>query len=335
MVPGTSVTPSPGRSRASSALAALPMPELIAAILLVVVFSVACAVVPGFFDARYLLARSTLDMEAGLLAITMTFVIGAGHIDLSVASILVLTSAVVAKLHGAAPGVPFWVLVVLAPAFGGVLGLCNGLLVTRFNLPSLIVTLATMAGFRGLAQVLIGDASVRAPQSFVGFDNMLVANLIPMPVVVFLAAAAILSLVLHKTVFGRYVLAMGTNPDVALYSGVPVARATNYIFMLSGAASGIAAMMMFSRFGAVEWVHAQGMELDVITAVVLGGASVFGGRATVIGSALALVLIFVIHAALDLSDISGPVQNGAVGAMLIIAVLLSNGVLRLQGRLAD
>jgi rhamnose transport system permease protein len=335
MSSSTLAMPSSTRSRLWSALASLPMPELIAAVLLAIAFSIAGAIVPGFLDGNYLLARSTIDMEAALLAITMTFVIGAGHIDLSVASILVLTSAVVARLHGAAPGVPMTVLVILAPVFGGILGLFNGVLVTRFNLPSLIVTLATMASFRGLAQVLIGDASARAPKLFVGFDNMLLADTIPMPVVVFLGAAVVLSLVLHKTVFGRYVLAMGTSPDAALYSGVPVTRATNGIFVLSGMASGIAAMMMFSRYGTVEWVHAQGMELDVVTAVVLGGASVFGGRATVIGSALALVLIFVIHAALDLSDISGPVQNGAVGALLIIAVLLSNGVLRLQGRRAD
>lgn len=322
----------PGSSSIRAIAAALATPEFIAAILLAVGFTVSSIVVSGFFDAEYLLGRSTIDMEAGLLAITMTFVIGAGHIDLSVASILVLTSGIVGKLHGIAPGVPMPLLAALAPVLGGLFGLFNGVLVTRLGLPSLIVTLATMAGFRGLAQVLIGDNSVPAPESFVGFDKVWLAGWLPMPVVVFLVAAGVLSLVLHKTVFGRYVLAMGTSPEAARYAGVPVGLATCGVFILSGVASGIAAMMMFSRYGAVEWNHAMGLELDVVTAVVLGGASVFGGRATVIGSAVALVLISILHAALDLSDVSGPVQNGAVGAMLIVAVLLSNGLMRLQGR---
>jgi rhamnose transport system permease protein len=181
------------RHAGRAAVAALAAPELIAAVLLTVGFTVASTVVRGFLDPEYLLGRATIDMEAGLLAITMTFVIGAGHIDLSVASILVLTSAVVARLHGAAPDVPVPVLAALAPVIGGALGLFNGVLVTRLGLPSLIVTLATMAGFRGLAQVLIGDTAVDAPAPLAGFDKALLAGIVPAPVVVFLGAAAVLS----------------------------------------------------------------------------------------------------------------------------------------------
>lgn len=332
------VAPAPGAPesprRLSAALALLATPEVIAVVLLAAGFTFAAVALPSFLDAEYLLDRGTIDMEAGLLAITMTFVIGAGHIDLSVASILVLTSAIVAKLHTVA-GVPLVPLVLLAPVIGGLLGAFNGVCVTRLGLPSLIVTLATMAGFRGVAQLLVGDASVRAPSWFTGFDKLLLSGFLPMPVVVFLAAGLVLGLVLHKTLFGQYVLAMGTSPDAALYAGVPVGRATLAIFVLSGAACGVAAMMRFSRLGGVEWHHAMGMELDVVTAVVLGGASVFGGRATVVGSAVALVLIFVLHAALDLRDVPGPAQNGAVGALLIVAVLLSNGMSVLQGRRID
>ena len=318
-------------SRSAPLLRALAVPEVIAAVLLAAGFTLSSVLLPRFLDADYLLDRSTIDMEAGLIAIAMTFVIGAGHIDLSVASILALTSAVVAKLH-VTMNIPLVPLVILAPLFGALLGLFNGVIVARLGLPSLIVTLATMAGYRGITQVLIGDKSIRAPEWFSGFDQMIVAGWVPMPVVVFLAAALVLSLVLHKTLFGRYVLAIGTNPDAALYSGVPVARATCAIFVLSGMAAGAGAMMMFSRLKVARWDAAVGMELDVITAVVLGGASIFGGRATVIGSAIALVLIFVLHTAMGLKNISLQIQNGAVGALLIVAVLLSSGMARLQGR---
>jgi rhamnose transport system permease protein len=305
-------------------------PEVIAALLLAAGFTLSAVLLPRFLDADYLLDRSTIDMEAGLIAIAMTFVIGAGHIDLSVASILALTCAIVAKLHAVA-GVPLLPLVIAAPFIGGLLGAVNGLIVTRIGLPSLIVTLATMAGYRGLTQVLIGDDSIRAPEAFSGFDQVWVAGWVPMPVVVFLFAAVVLSLVLHKTTFGRNVLAIGTNPEAALYAGVPVGRATLGIFVLSGVTSGAAAMMMFSRLKVARWDHAAGMELDVITAVVLGGASIFGGRATVIGSAIALVLIFVLHTAMGLRNISLQIQNGAVGGLLIVAVLLSSGLAGLQG----
>jgi rhamnose transport system permease protein len=128
------------------------------------------------------------------------------------------------------------------------------------------------------------------------------------------------------------VLAIGTNPEAALYAGVPVARATVAIFVLSGVASGAAAMMWFSRLGRIEWQHANAMELSVITAVVLGGASIFGGRATVVGSVLALLLIFVIRTAMGLKNVSEPQVIGVIGALLIVAVLLSSGTARLQGR---
>jgi rhamnose transport system permease protein len=315
-------------------LATLSTPEVIAGLLLAIGFTLSAAMLPRFLSVEYLLDRSTIDMEAGLLAIAMTFVIGAGHIDLSVASILALTAAIVAKLHASA-GVPLVPLVILAPVIGGLLGAFNGIIVTRLGLPSLIVTLATMASYRGITQVLIGDASIRAPEWFSGFDQLLVGGWVPMPVVVFLAMAVVMSLILHKTLFGRYVLAIGTNPEASLYSGVPVARATMAIFILSGMAAGVAAMMMFSRIKVARWDAARGMELDVVTAVVLGGASIFGGRATVIGSAIALVLIFVLHAAMGMQDISVQKQNGAVGALLIVAVLMSSGMARLRGQRVD
>jgi rhamnose transport system permease protein len=307
-------------------------PELMSLALLVIAFTVAASVLPRFLDARYLLDRSTVYMEAGIMALAMTFVIAAGHIDLSCAAILALTGALVMKLH-ASLGVPMLPLMVLAPIIGAALGAVNGLVVSRLNIPSLVVTLATMAAYRGFAQALIGDNSVPMPATYAGFDDVLLAGTsLPMPVALFIVVAIVLGLVLHKTLFGAYVLALGTNAEASRYSGIPVGRTTAGVFVLSGLAAGVGAMMMCSRFAFARWDHALGLELDVITAVVLGGASIFGGRATIFGTVIALLLIGVLQSAMGLANVDGEYQATANGALLIFAVIASNLAARLQGR---
>jgi rhamnose transport system permease protein len=153
-----------------------------------------------------------------------------------------------------------------------------------------------------------------------------------MPVVLFVALAIVLALVLHKTLFGAYVLALGTNGEAARYAGIPVGRTAAGVFILSGLAAGIGAMMMCSRFAFARWDHAMGLELDVITVVVLGGASIFGGRATIAGTVVALLLIGVVQSAMGLANVDGEYQATANGALLIFAVIASNLAARLQGR---
>lgn len=299
-------------------------PESITAALLVVALGVSAAFVPRFLDAAYLLDRSSLYMEVGLMALGMTFVIVAGHIDLSCASILALVGTSIATLH-AKLGVPLLPLIFLAPLLGAVLGGINGLVVARLGLPSLVVTLATMALYRGLAQVLLGDHSVSLPSWFTGIERVTIAGtLLPVPLVFFLGLAVALGLVLHKTVFGAWVFAMGTNAEAARYSGVPVARVTISVFVMSGVLSAMAAMIMISRLGVVRYDHALGLELDVITAVVLGGASIFGGRGTVTGSVLALFLIAVLQTGMGVANVKAEYQATASGALLIVAVLMGN-----------
>lgn len=307
-------------------------PELMSVALLITAFTVAATTLPMFLDARYLLDRSTVYMEVGIMALAMTLVIAAGHIDLSCAAILALTGALTMKLH-ATLGLPMLPLLLLAPLIGGVLGAVNGVVVARLGIPSLVVTLATMAGYRGLAQALIGDHSLPVPAAYAGFDDVLLAGTaLPMPVVLFVALAIVLALVLHKTLFGAYVLALGTNGEAARYAGIPVGRTAAGVFILSGLAAGIGAMMMCSRFAFARWDHAMGLELDVITVVVLGGASIFGGRATIAGTVVALLLIGVVQSAMGLANVDGEYQATANGALLIFAVIASNLAARLQGR---
>ena len=299
-------------------------PEWMTAGLLVAVFGVSAVFVPRFLDAAYLFDRSSLYMEAGLMALGMTFVIVGGHIDLSCASMLALVGTVVATLH-VKVGWPLLPLVFLAPLLGAMLGGINGIVVARLGLPSLVVTLATMALYRGLAQVLLGDHSLNLPSWFTGIERVTIAGtLVPVPMVLFLGMAVALGWVLHQTVFGTWLFAMGTNAEAAQYSGVPVERVTMSVFVISGVLSAMAAIIMISRLGVAWYDHALGLELDVITAVVLGGVSIFGGRGTVAGTVLALFLIAVLQTGMGVANVKAEYQATASGALLILAVLMSN-----------
>jgi rhamnose transport system permease protein len=313
-------------------LGILAIPELMVGALLVIAFVVCAALEPFFRDATYLLDRTSLFMEVGLMAVGMSFVIVGGHIDLSCASILALVGAVIAALS-VRWHVPFFALMLAAPLLGAILGGVNGVLVSRLGLPSLVITLGTMAVYRGLAQVLIGDHSEPVPSWFVGIDRITIGDSpIAMPLVIFLSLAVVLGLVLHRTVFGRWIFAMGTNSEAAVYSGVPVQSVTISCFVLSGVLSAVAALMMMSRLGVARYDNAQGLELDVITAVVLGGTSIFGGRGTMIGTVLALFLIGVLQTGMGVANIKSEYQATANGGLLIFAVLASNGLAWLRGK---
>jgi rhamnose transport system permease protein len=324
----------PSSAAGSALLAILGSPEWMVGVLLVLALAFCAATEPYFRNAGYLFDRSSLVMETGVMAVGMTFVIIGGHIDLSCASMLALVGAVVASLSvSSRVHIPFLVLVLLAPVLGAILGGVNGIIVAKLRLPSLVVTLATMAVYRGLAQALIGDHSVSVPDWFTGIDQMLVGPTpVAMPMVIFLSLAVALGLVLHRTVAGRWVFAMGTNSEAALYAGVPVAGVTVGCFVLSGVLSAVAALMMMSRLGNARFDHAQGAELDVITAVVLGGASIFGGRGTMFGTVLAMFLLFVLQTGMGVHNIKSEYQLAAIGGLLIFAVLASNGLAWLRGK---
>jgi rhamnose transport system permease protein len=304
----------------------LATPELMVGLLLVIAFAVCSSLEPNFRDMGYLCYRSSLYMEVGVMAVGMSFVVIGGHIDLSCASTLALVGAVTTTLS-VHHHVPFALLLALTPVLGIVLGGINGVIVAWLGLPSLVVTLGTMAVYRGLAQVLVGDHSEPVPDWFIGLDQVVIGNSPrAMPLVIFLGLAIALGLVLHRTVFGRWVFALGTNPQAALYAGVPVAKVTIGFFTLSGVLSSLASLMMMSRMGIARYDNASGQELDVITTVVLGGASIFGGRGTMFGTVLALLLVGTLQAGMGLANIKSEYQATANGALLIFAVLASNGL---------
>lgn len=298
-------------------------PECVAAGLLVIAFVISAVLEPRFLDAGYLFDRAGLYYETGLMTLAMTYVIVAGHIDLSITSILALVGAILTTLNVRA-GVPFGILIPLAPVLGGLLGWLNGALVGRRGLPSLVVTLGTMALYRGIAQILLGDHSLPVPDWFTGIQSLGIPHTyLSLPLLLFVAASVGFGLFLHRTVFGRWVTAVGVSPEASLYSGVPVARVVSRVFVLSGVTAGIAALLMLSRLGVARYDHARGLELDVITAVVLGGTDIFGGRGTIFGSVAALLLLAVAQTGMGVAGVKAEIQVTAVGALLIAAVLIA------------
>jgi len=326
VAPSPQSTPAPAPAPSGGVLKRLFLrTEFATAVLLVLAFIISTRLSPYFLDVQYLFDTTSLYVETGLIALAMTFVIISGNIDLSVAANLALTACVTGMLYEGA-GLPLPLVLVLAIALSGFLGWLNGVLVARLALPSIAVTLGTMALYRGIAQILVGDHSIMGfPEWFTGVDRIAVgATPASAPLVIFLGIALVLGLVLHKTIWGRWVFVLGTNEDAARHSGVPVGSVKTWVFVLAGVMSGLAGIIMVSRLGVARFDHARGLELDAITAVVLGGASIYGGRGTIFGTVLALALIAILKTGMGVANVKAENQLAVIGTLLIVAVILTN-----------
>jgi rhamnose transport system permease protein len=294
---------------------------IVPAVLLVIAAIVGSRLSTHFLNVDYLLDSSTLYMETGLLALAMTFIIISGNIDLSVASNIVLTACLTAKLMSSGVGtIPA---VLFALTMGTALGAINGLLVAKLKLPSFLVTLGTMATYRGAAQAILGPVSVKLPKAFIGIDEALVAKL-PWPLVVFLLFAVITGLILHRTVFGRWTYAVGTSESAATYSGVPVDRVKISVFAMVGFMAGVGALLLNSRLGVARYDLATGWELDAITVAVVGGCAITGGKGSIFGTVLATFLVMVMKTAMGVANVKAEYQLTVIGALLILTVLAGN-----------
>jgi rhamnose transport system permease protein len=320
------------RSRAKDLLVrALLRPEAVPLVLLILAFIGGSLLSPYFLDVRFLLNNTSTYIEIGIMVLGMVFIIISGNIDLSVASTLALVACVAGVTYFDL-GVPMAITLPLALVLGGLLGYINGLLVTRLKLPSLAVTLATLALYRGVANILVGDDSrpklawsrdIVFPDWFLGVNQVTLLG-IPLPLFIFLVLAVVLGLLLHKTVFGRWVYTIGNNREAARYSGVPVEWVERSIFALAGFLSGVAGMIMVSRLSVARYDHARGWELDVITAVVLGGVDIRGGRGSMLGAVIAFFLIFVLRTGMGVANVKAESQLFLIGVLLILSVIISN-----------
>ena len=284
----------------------------------------AAVFVPGF-TSGFNISQAIAGMsEKALIVLPMVLLIIAREIDLSVASMLALTSVVLGILVQA--GVSLFPSILIVLLFGMVLGAFNGAMVTWLGLPSLVVTLGTLAMFRGIGYILIGSRSINQfPDALTNFGiNNVGEAPLPWTIVPFLMVAPIFAVVLQRTPIGRRIYAIGGNPDAALYSGVKTRRIRFWLFVLSGLICAIAGIVFTARLSNARANNAVGFELDVITIVLLGGINVFGGRGRLTGVLWALFLIALVRNVLGLSQIGGDAQGTVIGLILIISLLLCN-----------
>jgi len=261
-------------------------------------------------------------MEVAIMALPMTLIIVAGEIDLSVESMAGLASAILGFLWAA--GVPIWIGIPVVLVIGALGGLMNGLLVARAGLPSLVVTLGTLALFRGLALIVLGPRGISDfPDAFteLGFGRV-PGTPIPWPFVIFIALAVLLGIVLHRTWIGRQIYAIGKNAGAARYSGVRVTRVKIGLFVLSGLIASLAGIILTSRLSSARADAGAGMTLTVVTVVLLGGVNIFGGSGTIPGVALAVIAVAVMQNALRLASVTVEVQSIALGSLLILSVVI-------------
>jgi rhamnose transport system permease protein len=242
-------------------------------------------------------------------------------IDISVASIVALSSVVMAHLYTL--GVPMEIAVLICLAVGAVCGLINGLLIVKFKeLSAVIVTLATMIIYRGIAYIILEDQSAGSFPEWFGFLGWGYVYGIPFILIAFVVLAVIFGLLLHKTTFGRRVYAIGNNPTASRFSGVQVDKIK--IITLAGIMAAITALFLTSRMGSTRPNVALGYELDVIAMVVLGGISTAGGKGKMLGAIIAIFLIGYLRYGLGLINIPAQVLMIIIGLLLIIAVMVPN-----------
>jgi rhamnose transport system permease protein len=304
---------------------------LLLAILIVVVI-VNSLQAPAYLSVKNQVNLFQLFIEKLIVALAMTFVIINGEIDLSVASIMGLTACLVGRLFEL--GAPMEIALVAGLAIGVLCGAFNAFWIARVGLPSLVVTLAGLIGFRGLALVLVEDRSVTNFPLWLGkLGQQPILGPFPLALIVFFVLAIVAVIILHFSGFGRYVYVIGANRDVARYSGVKVRQVKMILFIASGLIASAAGVLFAARLGAVRGSTAEGFELDIITMVLMGGVSLSGGAGSLYGVLLSILIILNLRNGMSLANLTGHIQTGVIGTLLILSVLVPNLVSAARERL--
>lgn len=308
------------------------MPQLVMGLLLFAMVVVFQSQSPHFVTVDNLFEAARLACPLGLVSLGMLAVILTGGIDLSVGAVLALVSISIGMLFSA--GVGIWPAILLGLAIGMGCGAVNGLLITRIGLPPIVVTLATLAFSRGVATGASGARSFPIP-SDVAFLGQGSFGPVPVPLIVVAVVAVTLAFVLNRTGFGRSVYALGNNELASRFAGINVDRVKLSLYILSGFLSALAAVVYSSMVSSAKSDFGTGYELNALTAVVLGGTLLTGGRGGVGGTLLALAIIGAVHNGMDILTVSADVQLVIVGLILITTVVLYQtvGVSGSRGRL--
>ena len=325
--------PQPGRAipnrLTSPASRALKSWETLLAVVAITIFLLNAWASPYFLDPWNLSDATFNFTEKAMIAFAMALLIVAGEIDLSVGAIVALASTTMGVAMGM--GAPTPVLVAVGLSTGLACGAFNGVLVARFGLPSIVVTIGTISLFRGISYIVLGDRAFTGyPADFAWFGQGYVFWVITVELVIFALSALVFGVLLHRTSFGRTVYAIGNNATAARFSGIRVDRVRFILFLLTGLMSGIAAICLTSRLGSTRPSIAAGFELEVVTIVVLGGVSILGGSGTIPGVVLAAFVMGLVTFGLGLLNVPGIVMSIVVGLLLIGVIAVPRLISKLR-----
>jgi len=281
------------------------------------------ALAPQFLTLQNQINLFQLSIEKIIVVLAMTFIIINAEIDLSVASVMGLAACAFGVL--VENGVPASLAILLCLALGLLSGAFNAFWITVAGIPSLVVTLAMLIAYRGFARVLLEDRGISGfPLWFGDLGQKPFLGPLPLAIVLFLILLAVLSYVLHATGFGREVYVIGNSAEVARFSGVRVRRVKSVLFMMSGGIAALAGLLYAARLASVRGDAALGFELDIITIVLLGGVSIFGGKGSMLGVLLSVLIVLNLRNGMALNNVTGHVQTGVIGILLIVSVLGPN-----------
>ena len=304
--------------------------EILLLAVLVAIVAMNIARSPFYLGVGNIVNLFQLSIEKIIVALMLTLIIVNAEIDLSVASIMGLAAAVMAWLFQL--GVPLPLAVLAAMVSGALAGLNNGFWIAYLGLPSLAVTLAGLIGYRGIARILLEDRAIgNYPEWFNALGQQPLLGPLTLSIIIFLVLFVVIAVVLHRSALGRLVYVMGNSLETARYSGVRVQPVKLFLFVASGVVAALAGLLYAARLGSVRGDIAQGFELDIITMVLLGGVSIFGGSGNLIGVGLSILVILNLRNGMGLANITGNTQTSVIGALLILSVLAPNLVQMVHG----
>ena len=308
--------------------------ETVTVVLLVLSILYGAVSADGFVSGQNLNSILSDVAEIALIALPMTLIIVAAEIDLSVASMLGLTSALLGYLWN--HDWPMEAIIPVLLVVGGLLGAVNGFLVTRLGLPSLAVTIGTLGLYRGLAFVVLGDQAVTEfPSDYLNYgQGSFAGTQIPNPTILFVVLAVIFGVTLHRTAVGRSIFAVGANEEAARFAGLRVKRIKFWLFVASGVVSAIAGFVYTFRFGSARGDNGTGLELSVVACVLLGGVSIFGGRGNLWAVIVAVFLLGTLRNALTLNNVSSDALTVVTGGLLLLSVLGPSATARVREAIA-
>lgn len=294
---------------------------LMAFLVFLVEMIILIAIAPNILDIYNMSTMLNNFLVIGIMAVSMSFVIISGGIDLSIGSIVSLSGISMGLMWQG--GMPIWLAAIIAILIGGLAGWLNGFIIVRTRIQPLIATLATMFIFASIALVLGGESSISGfPSSFLALGTGSLFGVIPFQVIIFVLIALIFGFLLQKTTFGRRVTYIGNNESSASYSGVSVNTIKQWTYILSGLTAGLAGVILGSYFSAVRGDMGYQFEFLVITACLVGGVNVFGGSGTISGVVLGTLILGMLNQGMNMMNISSVEQKIITGIILLLAVTI-------------